>query len=72
MNIKSEIQKAREAYDAETSQVTKAYLHGFLCGLVYFEPEIKRLRKAIEDHINSPELSIEYRACDRKLWEVLE
>jgi hypothetical protein len=72
MNIKNEIQKAREAYDAEKSQVTKAYLHGFLCGLVYFEPEINRLRKAIEDHNSSRESLLEHRACDRKLWEILE
>jgi hypothetical protein len=72
MNIKKEIQKAREAYDAETSQASKAYLHGFLCGLVYLEPEINRLRKAIEDHNSARESLLEHRACDRKLWEVLE
>jgi hypothetical protein len=70
MNIEKEIQKAREAYDAETSQASKAYLQGFYYGLVHFVPEIKRLRKTIEDHKNAR--PINYTVSDMKLWEVLK
>jgi Pyruvate/2-oxoacid:ferredoxin oxidoreductase gamma subunit len=73
MNIKEEIQKAREAHDAETSQVTKAYLHGFLCGLTWFESEIKRLRRAIEEHKKEKESwGIMHISDDKKLWDVLK
>jgi hypothetical protein len=72
MNIEKEMEKAREAYNAETSQVSKAYLQGFYYGLVHFVPEIKRLCKAIEEHNSTRESLLEHRACDKKLWEVLK
>ena len=73
MNIEKEMEKAREAYDAETSQASKAYLQGFYYGLVHFVPEINRLRKAIEDHKKEREsLTLNSTFDDKKLWEVLE
>jgi hypothetical protein len=73
MNIEKEIQAVRDSYDKAISQSEKSYCHGFLLGLHHCEPEIKRLRKAIEDHKQESDSDFcTYMQRDRRLWEVLE
>jgi hypothetical protein len=73
MNIDEEIKAVRDSYDKAISHSEKAYCHGFLLGLHHCEPEIKRLRKAIEDHKQEREsLTLNSTFDDKKLWEVLE
>jgi hypothetical protein len=70
MNIDKEIKKACDAYDKLESSHSASIL--FAC-VINCESEIKRLRKAIEEHKKSVDAGFSvYSKIDMKLWEVLK